>query len=153
MQGGRMLCGGRKDAPLQVIDALDIGKFCVSILEQDAGGIYNVCGPERPFGWEEWLLRAKQALRAGTDLVWVDAQELEDAGCKPGADLPLYHGASTDTDAFMRTDNSRALAKGLSFTTFEDTVLNTAEWLKTRTEPPKVGMSLEREQELLAKLS
>jgi 2'-hydroxyisoflavone reductase len=153
LQGGRMLVGGRKDAPLQVIDARDVGRFSISALEQDAGGTYNVSGPAHPMGWEEWLLRAKAALGSTANFVWQDAQKLEDAGLKPGADLPLYHGADTSTDSFMRADNSRAVEKGLTFTPLEDTVRDTAKWLSTRGEDPlKVGMTLEREAELLSAL-
>lgn len=152
-QGGKMLAGGRKDAPLQVIDARDIGRFCVSIFEQDAPGTYNVCGPEQPLTWESFLNRSKAALGVGTELTWIEAKELEDAGCEPGVDLPLYHGADASTDSFMRCDNSRAMARGLTFTPLEDTVQDTADWVKTRgAQPLKVGMTLDRERELLEKM-
>ena len=150
MQGGRMLCGGVKNSHLQIIDARDIGRFCVSLAEQDAGGTYNVCGPERPYHWEEWISRAKQALRAGTELVWADHQKLIDAGLQEGVDLPLYHGDSREGEAFMSVDNSRALEKGLTFTPLEDTVKDTAEWIRSRGDVElKVGMSLERERALM----
>jgi len=153
MQGGRMIAGGRKDAPLQIIDARDIAKFCVTLLERDADGTFNVCGPDRPYGWEEWLMRAKTALRAGVDLEWFDPQKLEDAGCKPGADLPLYNGVDTSTDSFMRCDNSKAIARGLTFTPLDDTVRDLIVWLKSRgSEALKVGMTLEREQEVFKAL-
>jgi 2'-hydroxyisoflavone reductase len=152
-QGGKMIAGGRKDAPLQVIDARDIGRFCVGVLEQSAPGTYNVCGPEQPLSWESFLNRSKAALGVDTELVWIDPKVLEDAGCQPGVDLPLYHGVDASTDSFMRADNSRAVAKGLSFTPLEDTVRETATWVKTRgAQPLKVGMTLERESELLEKL-
>ncbi|MEA2553872.1 MAG: hypothetical protein QOJ65_2048 [Fimbriimonadaceae bacterium] len=155
-RGGRMLAGGRKDAPLQVIDARDIGRFNVDLLEQGATGIYNVCGPERPLGWEEFLNRSKQALGASTELVWVDQSKLEEicaAAGKEGKDLPLYSGSDVTEYLFMRTDNSRAVARGLTFTPLEDTVRDTVEWANSRGDVElKVGMSAEREKELLAKL-
>lgn len=153
VQGGQMIAGGRKDSPLQVIDARDIGRFCVSVLEQNAPGTYNVCGPEQPLSWESFLNRAKAALAVDTELAWIDPKELEDAGCQPNLDLPLYHGVDTSADSFMRGDNSRAVSKGLTFTPLEDTVRETAEWVKSRgAQPLKVGMTLDREKELLEKL-
>jgi 2'-hydroxyisoflavone reductase len=153
MKGGKMLCGGRKDADLQIIDARDIAKFCVSLLEQKASGTYNVCGPEAPYSWQQWITDAKVALGVDTELVWADPQKFEDVGGQPGADLPLYPGVDASHDAFMHVDNSRAVAAGLTFSPLSDTVRDTAEWVKGRgDEPLKVGMSLERERELLAKL-
>jgi 2'-hydroxyisoflavone reductase len=153
MKGGKMLAGGRRDAPLQIIDARDIGRFCVSLVEQKAGGTYNVCGPAKPLLWSDWMERARTALGVDTELVWVDAQKLEDAGYQPGVDLPLSHGADASDDTFMRCDNSRAVAKGLTFTAFEDTVRDTAEWVKSLGDAErKAGMTLEREKELFGLL-
>lgn len=153
MKGGKMLCGGRKDADLQVIDARDIGRFCALLLEQKATGTYNVCGPTTPYTWEQWITDAKKALGVDTELLWADAAKFEEVGGQPGADLPLYPGVDTSSDAFMRVDNSRAVAAGLKFTPLADTVRDTAEWVKTRGDQPlKVGMTAEREAELLTKL-
>jgi 2'-hydroxyisoflavone reductase len=152
-RGGRMLAGGSKDAPLQVIDARDIGRFNVDLLEQGATGTYNVCGPERPLSWEEFLDRAKAALGASTELVWTDQAKLEEIGAEAGKDLPLYSGSDQTEYPFMRTDNSRAVARGLTFTPLEDTVRDTVQWANSRGDVElKVGMSEQREKELLAKL-
>jgi 2'-hydroxyisoflavone reductase len=154
MKGGRMIAGGRKDAPMQVIDAKDIAAFCVSLLEKKSSGTFNVAGPDSPFRWDDFLTRCRDGLGVDTELAWFDAARLEEAGCLPGADLPLYQGMDLSSDPLMRTDNSRAVAAGLTFTPLEDTARDVAEWVKSRgDEPLKVGMSLEREAEVFEALS
>ena len=154
MQGGRMLCGGKKDAPLQIIDARDIGAFCFKAIVDGASGIFNVCGPTSPLQWSEFLSRGRAALDVDTELVWADAAAFEEKGGQPGIDLPLYHGLDEATDSMMRVSNSRAVVAGLTFRPVEDTVRETAEWVKSLPDhQQKVGMTREREQELMTALS
>lgn len=149
-QGGRMLAGGRPDAPVQVIDARDIGAFTILLTERGASGAYNVCGPKERLTWREMLNRGRQALGADTKLVWVDPKKLEEAGVEPGKDLPLYQGTDPLGDAFMSTENARSVAAGLTFRSLEDTFQDTVAWASQLTEPLKVGMSNEREAEILS---
>jgi 2'-hydroxyisoflavone reductase len=148
-RGGRMLAGGRPEAPIQIIDAHDIGSFSVRLLEQGASGPFNVCGPQTRLSWVEMLERGKSALETDAELVWVDAKKLEEIGAEPGNDMPLYQGRDALGDAFMSAENSRSVAAGLTFTALEETFRDTAAWASGQTEPLKVGMSEDRERELL----
>lgn len=153
-RGGKMLAGGRKDQPLQFIDARDLGALCLTLLEKNTPGTFNAAGPGESLTFESFLQRAKAAIGSDAELVWADAVRLQEAGGEAGKDFPLYQGPTQEGDPYMRTDASRAIAQGLTYTPIDLTVRDTLEWASSRGDTPlKVGMTPEREQELLAKLA
>jgi 2'-hydroxyisoflavone reductase len=86
---------------------------------------------------------------AGTELVWVEAQALEDAGVTP-AELPLWAGLAPGRD-INALDPSAALAAGLAPRPLAQTVVDTLD--HEQAEPTSVrgpiGLEPAREDELL----
>ncbi len=68
--------------------------------------------PRPPFSFGDFLTTAVEAVGpAGTELVWVDAEALTDAGVSP-AELPLWAGLAPGR-GLSAADPSRAMEAGL----------------------------------------
>lgn len=111
-KGGRVLAPGPKDNPFQVIDARDLAAFVVLLAHGDAAGTFHTVSPAPPFSFSDFLtMAANVAGPAGTELVWVDAAVLAEAGLT-AADLPLWEGTGPGRDLNAAAP-SRAIAAGL----------------------------------------
>jgi 2'-hydroxyisoflavone reductase len=120
-QDGRpMLAPGKGSDHVQVIDARDLGRFAVRILEDGTPGIFNVSGPR--LTWAEFM----QAIGAES-VVWVDAATLEAQGIG-WRDLPLYLADDSEQGGLMDIDASPALAAGLTLTDPATTARDTRAW-------------------------
>jgi 2'-hydroxyisoflavone reductase len=111
------------------------------------------------------LSRIHAAIGSRAELVWVEEDRLAGAGVAPWDELPLWLDLDRAPNfrGFLAAGIGRALAAGLSFRPLEDTVLDTLAWARERPDPPRrpegamlpppAGLSLEREADLLARLS
>jgi 2'-hydroxyisoflavone reductase len=141
----RMARGGdvavvRSDAPLQVIDARDLGRFIVRCAESAASGQFDAVGPWAPLAA---FLSTITPSGVEAELVEVDEAALEAAGTS----LPLL---SSEADAWMARPGERAVAAGLSTRPLAETAEATRAWDRDRGEPAlKVGPSPEEEAALL----
>jgi hypothetical protein len=94
--------------------------------------------------------------RGAAELVWVDEARLAEAGVKPWEELPLWVDLPREPDfrGFLAVDIGRALAAGLTFRPFEETVADTLAWTRRRHGvPAPAGLTREREAELLERLA
>jgi 2'-hydroxyisoflavone reductase len=148
-RGGEVLVPGPGDDPSQVIDARDMGRWIVELLERGEQGPFHAASPRPPWTWAETMqLIADTVAPAGTTLTWVDADFLREHRADH-TELPLWPGG--DSDRFMlAADPSAAYATGLAPRPLEETVRDTLEWVRSQgdVEPP-VGLRPERETELL----
>jgi 2'-hydroxyisoflavone reductase len=150
-RGGQVLAPGDPADPIQVIDARDLGSWSVGLLERSAAGPFHAASPAPPFGFGQLLetIAAKVA-PAGTRLTWVDSAFLHDQG-EDGASLPLWPAADTDTD-INAANPAAAFATGLAPRPLGQTVAEIrAEEPAPGSGRPGVGLSAEREAELLAR--
>lgn len=147
MEGGEVLVPDLLNAPLQQIDARDLGNFIVLLLEKDRKGTYDAVGEDSTFGE---TIAACHALNLGAQPVYADPSALERLGVKLWQDLPLV---TADAGAMMRIEPRKAVAAGLERRSLHATTEDTAAWLREvgLPESPRFGMS--REREALAKLS
>jgi 2'-hydroxyisoflavone reductase len=67
-------------------------------------------------------------------------------------DAVLSAESFEEARGFLAMNVDRALAKGLKFRPFSDTILDVLEWRKTQDFELKAGISADRERELLQKL-
>jgi 2'-hydroxyisoflavone reductase len=149
-RGGRVLAPAPRDNPFQVIDARDLADFVALLAHGRAAGTFHAVSPRPPFSWEGFLTTAVDAVGpAGTELVWVDAQALEDAGVTP-AELPLWAGLAPGRD-INALDPSAALAAGLAPRPLAQTVVDTHEHEQAEPTPVRgpIGLEPAREEELL----
>jgi 2'-hydroxyisoflavone reductase len=145
--GGEMLAPGPDGASLQVVDVRDLGAFTLDHLEKATADVFGVVGPLEALTWAAFLPLACEVASAGTSLTWLDRPFLES---QPGDDLdesfPLrdypYQG-------LHRYDARKAMAAGLKHRPLAKTIADTLDWDRDRG-PLKAGITVEREQELLA---
>jgi 2'-hydroxyisoflavone reductase len=138
-------------APMQIIDARDLGSWMISLVEAGAGGTYNACSPAR-----QWTMGSiVDALRdapAAPRPVWVDEALLLEHKVEPWTGLPLWIPSTAGEDGFMEFDCRRAEAAGLRVRSLPETIADTAAWLSTRDNSGawKAVLTAEREREILA---
>ncbi|MGA8247631.1 MAG: hypothetical protein WB797_12055, partial [Nocardioides sp.] len=135
-------------APMQCIDARDMGAWTIRLAEQGVSGAFTAARPATTFG--ELLAETVSALGSDADLVAVDGDWLVDQGVD-GAQLPLWSEGSPELALAMGT--SRAEATGLTHRPFADVVRDTLAWAGAHPDQatnPHLGLTPEREEELLA---
>jgi 2'-hydroxyisoflavone reductase len=150
-RGGRVLAPGDPADPIQVIDGRDLATWTVSLLEQSRGGVFHAVSPAPPFGFGDLLgAIAAQVAPAGTELTWVASDFLLAAGLGDES-LPLWPGADAEHD-INAADPAAAFAAGLAPRPLRDSVAQThaAEAAAPTTPPARIGITAEREGELLA---
>src|SRR2546423_10574888 len=119
--------------------------------ENGETGIYNATGPARPMGIGGMLDGIKAALKSNAKFTWADEKFLTDQKVQAWSDMPVWAGAE---DGITRASISRALSKGLTFLSLDETARDTLAWFKSRPQDRqshmKAGITPEREAEVLA---
>ena len=151
-EGGEVLAPGDPAAPVQVIDARDLGTFVVSLLQRGGGETFHTTSPPPPFTFGEMLDAIASAVGPlTTKLTWVDSDFLKSEGVD-GELLPLW---SSDPDEMVldTAHPAAAYAAGLNPRPLVDTVLELHGHLASLVNPPSHDelMSREREAEILAR--
>ncbi len=147
-EGGDVLAPGDPAAPVQLVDARDLGAWLVELAEHGPGGVFNATGPAEPLTLGELLERANAAVGSDARLVWTDAQRILDADVQPWMELPLWVPGD-DWAGFMRAGTGRALAAGLRFRPLEETVRDTLAWSREAGEQ-RPTLTREKERAILA---
>lgn len=118
--GKPMLAPGNGSDHVQAIDARDLGRFAVRVIEDGTPGIFNVAGPR--LTWAEFMRTI-----GAQSVKWVDAATLETQGIG-WRDLPLYLADDSEQGGLMDIDASSALAAGLTLTDPATTAQDTRAW-------------------------
>ncbi|HSN05977.1 MAG TPA: NAD-dependent epimerase/dehydratase family protein [Candidatus Angelobacter sp.] len=149
-RGGEVLAPGTPADPIQVIDARDLGSFCVRLVADDVAGTFHAVSPEPPYSFAD-LLGDVAAVVAppGTTLTWVDEGWLLERG-ESDATIPLWGGGDPWVEANAASP-AAARAAGLPVRPVRQSVAELAEHLRREPlEMPGPGMSPQRESALLA---
>ena len=142
-RGGVVALPGRPDQPVQVVDARDLARVVVALVENDQGGIYNAVGPADPVTLEELIRACARAAGTEVDVVPVPADSVD-----PGFPLVL---PDPSWDVMFRRSAAAAYGAGMTKTPLEQTAADTLAWDRDRGEPPlAVELTPEREAELLS---
>jgi 2'-hydroxyisoflavone reductase len=151
-RGGTVLAPGSPDDPIQLIDARDQAAWLVSLLERSITGTFHAVNPAPPFGFGQMLdAIAAEVAPAGTRLTWADSSFLLEQGVD-GAVLPLWGEGEGDAANLSTANPAAAFATGLTPRPLRQTVADIrAEDRTPGTGRPGVGISAEREAELLAR--
>jgi 2'-hydroxyisoflavone reductase len=147
-EGGDVLAPGDPAAPVQFVDARDLGAWLVRLAEHGPGGVFNATGPAAPMTLGELLERAIAAIGSDARLVWTDEQRILDAEVQPWVELPLW-APGEDWAGFMRAGTQHALAAGLRFRPAEETVRDTLAWSREAGEQ-RPTLTREKERAILA---
>jgi 2'-hydroxyisoflavone reductase len=152
--GGDILVQGHADDPVQFVDVRDLAEFYVHLLETSVTGIYNTEGPGSPLSAAGLVHGIKAVTSTPSVFHWVDWDFLIEAGETPQESLPFWQPPRGRYLNYGRMDNSRAIAKGLTFRPLAVTARDTLDWHRTREaaaqEELRTGLSREREAELLS---
>ncbi|PTA67518.1 NAD-dependent epimerase/dehydratase family protein [Deinococcus arcticus] len=138
-RGGETLLPGDGTDHVQVIDARDLARFTVRVIEQGIGGVFNLAGPR--LSWAEFarVLGIAQP-------VWIgqDALEHWHLGF---AELPLFIPEHAPQGGLMDISAERAIAAGLTLTPPEGTACDTRAW--SQSAALTYALTPEREAEVL----
>src|SRR5881398_1969917 len=128
-RGGEVLAPGKPEDSVQYIDGRDLAEWTIRMSENNETGIYNATGPAKPTGIGEMLDGIKTALKSNARFIWVDEKFLTDQKVQSWSDMPVWAGAE---DEITRTNINRALSKGLTFRSLDETARDTLAWFKSR---------------------
>ena len=163
--GGDVLAPGDPTDPLQIIDAHDLAKFVIKVLEEDINGIYNTLGPKAPLTMAEFLYGIRAVTSTPVQFTWVSADFLNEMDVGAMTDLPIWFPPRDDyptpvpfepgAKGFHQASRKRAVAAGLTFRPLAETARSIIEEFLSRGETwesrrRRFGLSREREAELLA---
>ncbi|MDQ6826934.1 MAG: epimerase [Candidatus Eremiobacteraeota bacterium] len=153
-------CAGASDfiAPgdpgrqLQLIDALDLATWTLTLAEERYSGTLHATGPTNGIMRMKDLIDACSVATGGLSRpIWVDDSRLEQLGIAPDSDLPYWIPAAEN--GLFEIDLSAARARGLVTRPLLETARRTYAWVQTRKNGSRNrGLSLESEAELIAKL-
>jgi 2'-hydroxyisoflavone reductase len=147
-RGGELIAPGPADAPMQVIDARDMGTWTVELVERGVPGVFTAARPW--FTYREMLEVVMDATGAGATMTWVDGPWLVEQGVDV-QQLPLWSEARYEWSLAMAT--GRAAAAGLSHRPMADTVRDILDWSRHPGDEtvldPNWGLPAKRETALL----
>jgi 2'-hydroxyisoflavone reductase len=156
-QGGQVLAPNSPDDPTQYIDSRDIAEWTVRMAEQRAVGVYNAMGPDKPLTMGTLLAGIKDGVGGDAAFVWVPTPVLRAHKVQGWMNMPVWVPADGPSAGFLRRNNARALAKGLTFRPLPVTARDTLAWHKTRPAEEqarvenagRAGITAARESEVL----
>ncbi len=142
MAAGGDVAAAALDAPLQIVDARDLGSLLVACAELATGGSFDGVGAFTPAGE---LLAAIAPADVDVQLVEIDQSKLD----AMGVSLPLLRTGDEPQELQTRP-GTRAKASGLRERPVAETADATRAWDAERGLPPlKVGPSADQEAALL----
>lgn len=103
--GGVVEAPGPRDAPVQYVDARDLARLAVALLEQGAAGAFNVASPTVPFTFADLLAGVMEGVApAGTELRWLDVAQAKASGQV----FPLWAGGVATGIGAVNSDAARS---------------------------------------------
>ena len=156
LRGGRVLAPGTANRPVQFIDAVDLARFAERALAIRYAGTFNVVGPAVPTTMGQLLdactLIAEERGAPPATIVWADGAFLVAHGVGQWLEMPLWLD-EPQYAGLLEIANTKALAAGLETRPITETVRSVLDWTRTEAPSTSVGLSGEREAQLLEKLS
>ena len=146
-RGGTMIAPGPAGAPMQCIDARDMGAWTIRLAEGSVTGAFTAARPHTTFG--ALLDETLAAVDSDARLVPVDGDWLVEQGVD-GLQLPLWTEGGVEWSLAMGT--AKAEAAGLTHRPFAETVRETLTWAHANPDQstnPSWGLPPERDKELL----
>jgi 2'-hydroxyisoflavone reductase len=157
--GGCVLAPGRRERPVQFIDARDLAEWSVRLAEDRVCGVYHAAGPRATLTMGQFLDQSLAVSGSAGELAWIPDEEVVAAGIKGWTELPLWI-AEDDVEAggIFYADNRRAIEQGLTFRPLEQTIRDTLQWCREAggesiDSPLRVRtLSAQKERKILAQL-
>jgi 2'-hydroxyisoflavone reductase len=153
---GGMVLAPPADDPVQIIDVRDLAEWTIRCCEQQVYGVFNATGPASRFTVRQMLDGIRSALGANATFVHATAAFLaaQQPPVRGWSDLPVWVPPEGETAGFTQRSIARAVAKGLTFRSFADTVKETLAFYNAQSEERKAqlraGIAPDREAAVLA---
>lgn len=154
-RGGNVLAPDSPSVLTQIIDARDLSKFIIELIEQNVSGVFNATGPDYELSFGRLLDTCKLIGNSDAKFKWASLDFINQNKLVAGLDLPIWAPDNGDQAGFLRVSSAKAIRAGLTFLSLEETVHDTLEWANSRpaNHAWKAGLSAEREAELLKLLN
>lgn len=152
-RGGQVIAPGRPSRPVQFIDVQDLAEWIIRMVQAKMAGTYNATGPGYEFTMKELLQNCKEASESQAELIWIDDENLLDAGVTPWTEMPLWIPESeAEFVGFMQVDCNKAMNRGLSYRRPLQTIDTILQWDSERDPlvPLKAGIDSNKEKQILA---
>mgnify|MGYP001427440842 CR=1 FL=1 len=152
-RGGEVAAPGDGSDPVQFIDARDLAEWTIRMAESRVIGTFNATGPNYEMSMAAMLHGIRACTTAGATLRWLPSDFLSAQRVQPWSDMPVWVPGTGESAGFARVSNARAIAQGLRFRRFVETVADTLSWFAEQ--PPerqaslRAGLPAAREQALL----
>lgn len=152
-RGGEVLAPPADD-PVQIIDARDLSEWVIRCGERRVFGAFNAVGPASRFTVRQMLEGIRTTLGVTATFSHVTNAFLQAQKVYPWSDLPVWLPTEGEMAGATRRSIARALAQGLTFRPFADTVKATMAFYKEQTPERqaelRAGLKAEREAQVLA---
>ena len=136
--GGDMVAPGTPDGPVQFIDARDLGRWIVRMLENEVGGVFNGAGPVEPLAMGTFLETCREVSGADVVFHWVGADFIQGENVS----FPIWSPTTGEFGGAHRIDIARAIATGYASRPLAETVRDTLEWWNGLTDEDRPGGTL-----------
>ena len=152
-RGGEVAAPGDGSDPVQFIDARDLAEWTIRMAKSRVIGTFNATGPNYEMSMAAMLHGIRACTTAGATLRWLPSDFLSAQRVQPWSDMPVWVPGTGESAGFARVSNARAIAQGLRFRRFVETVADTLSWFAEQ--PPerqaslRAGLPAAREQALL----
>jgi 2'-hydroxyisoflavone reductase len=142
-RGGEMVVPAPPDRTVQFVDARDLGRWIVELLERDEGGAFNATRAGVP--WSELIESARAVTGSDAEPVWIPDEFLQQHEVGEWMEVPMWL-ADPEWVGMNQADVSRAESAGLTHRPLEDTIRGTLDEAEMTDD---AGLKPERERELL----
>lgn len=148
-KGGEILAPGSPNHLLQVIDVRDLAKWIVTMVEQQATGIYNVTGPAKPMNFKQLLKECQDVTSSNASLTWIDEDFLIEHQIQDWVEIPLWLSYKRNMPGFLNVSIEKALKAGLTFRPISETIKAVLDEDKEKINKNQNGLNAEKERMLL----
>ncbi len=149
-QAGDVVVPGEPNMRVEFIDVRDLAEWTIRMIEQQATGAFNNCGPEKTCLLRPFLETCQKVAQSDARLHFMPGEVLKAEGIEPDhANLWWVGDEDADYRYVSHMDCSKARGMGLTFRSVEETIRATLEWDKTRPQEVPLKRGLTREQELV----
>lgn len=146
-RGDEVLAPGNPDAPVQFIDARDLGKWIIQMIEESHVGVFNALGPKGKLSMAEMLYGIKAVTTSDAQFTWVPDGFLLENAVGPWMEVPLWIPSEGESAGMNTMRNDKAVAVGLTFRPLAETAKDTLLWAKEQPQDRKRGAGLDAEKE------
>ena len=154
-KGGEILAPGSLNRPVQYIDARDLSKFMIHLIENRTVGTFSGVGPLAELSMAELLYGMRAVVSNDISFTWVDQKFVEKYDNIWNLFPNPWYPLGGEWDGFGSFNNSKSVKEGLTYRPLAETVKDTLTWWDTlsaeRTIKTKVGIEFDEEKKILAK--